>query len=387
MMSIDRYRLKHLVSLEKKWAIIAHKLLQKPDQLIGVILLGNNFVNILASSISTLVALRLGGDYGVALSTGLLTFVILVFCEVSPKTFAAKNPEIIIAFTARPLWVLKKTLFPITMVINGLANFMLWLMGEKPATKTTRLSSDQLRIALKDQEKNAHNSPTQSMMLKLLELENLTIQSIMIPNHEIIGINTHDSEDQILYLIQNSPYDRLPIYEESLEQLIGVIHIRDATKIVSTFSLSQLLDIAEPCHYIPEKASLNAKLLDFQQQKRKLSFVVDEYGHVKGLVTIEDILSEVVGDYTTNITDELIEFEKLEDGSLEVHGEYSLRDLQTEHDITLESDEATTLHGFLLEIYGDVPPVSISIKYKNYVFEIKEVSDHFITIANIKKDP
>lgn len=382
MMSIDNYRLKQLVALEEKWAMLAHQLLQQPDRLIGVILLGNNFVNIMASAISTLLALRLGGDYALAVATGLLTFVVLIFCEVTPKTFATKHPEKVIALSARVLWVLKKILFPITIFVNGLANFTIWLMGEKSVQNTSNLSTEQLKIALKDGDKTMN--PMRKMILNLLELEHLTIHSIMTPVHEIVGINTRDSFDQILYLINNSPYDRLPVYEETLDQLIGIIHIRDTVKILENFSLSQLLDIVEPCHFIPEKASLSSQLLDFQRQKRKLSFVVDEYGKIKGLITIEDILSEVIGEYTTNITDEVVEYEYLNDGSLNVTGEYSLRELKTTHHIDLEDEEVTTVHGFLLEIYGDTPPPHVSIKYKKYIFEVKEVTDDFITLANIK---
>ena len=384
MMSIDRYRLKHLVALNKSWAIVAQQLLKKPDRLIGVILLGNNFVNILASAISTLIALRLGGDYGLAVATGLLTFVVLIFCEVAPKTFAAKNPEAIIAFTARALWVLKKLLFPITIIINSLANFTLWLMGEKNAPLNPQLSIAQLRVALKEQQ-GSDSNPMQKMVLNLLDLESLTIQSIMTPSHEIVGINTYDSEDQILQLINNSPYDRLPLYEENMEQLIGVIHVRDIVKLLSNFSLTQLIEFAEPCHYIPEKASLSSQLLYFQQHKKRMSFVVDEYGNVKGLVTIEDILEEVIGDYTTNIGSEVVEFERLDDGSLNVNGEYSLRDLETTHKIVLESEEATTVHGFILELYGDVPPSRVSIKHGKYVLEVREVIEDFITVVNICK--
>jgi Mg2+/Co2+ transporter CorB len=384
MMSLERYRLKQHVALNKGWAIIAEQLLKKPDRLIGVILLGNNFVNILASAISTLIALRLGGNYGLAVATGLLTLIVLIFCEVAPKTFAAKNPELVVSFVARILAVLKKLLFPITIIVNSIANFTLWIFGEKPNQTSQNLSSEQLRIMLQDGE-HSNEESVQKMILNLLELEKLSIQSIMRPINEIIGINTHDSEEQILQLLNNSPYDRLPLYEETFDQLIGIIHIRDTVKLLQNFNLSQLIEMVEPCHYVPENASLSSQLIQFQQRRHPMAFVIDEYGNIKGLITIEDILGEIVGDYTTDITDEVVEYEHLNDGSLNVNGEYSLRDLQTEHKIILESQMETTVNGFILEIYGEIPPAKISIKYRDYVLEVREVNDGFISLVNISK--
>ena len=304
MLSLNRYRLKHLKKSGHKGAIKASRLLKRTDQLISVILIGNNFVNILASSIATVIAIRLWGDTGIAIATAGLTIILLIFAEITPKTIAAYYPEKIALPAAHILKPLLKILYPAVWTINLVTSFLLKSLGLKiNDDQDNHISREELRT-LVNESGTLIPRKHQEMLVGILDLEKVTVNDIMIPRNEVIGINIDDNLDSILQQLRTSQHTRLPIYKGDINNIIGILHLRNMTKVMSQNEPNKaaLLQVCREPYFTPESTSLNAQLLYFQQEKRRISVVVDEYGDVLGIVTMEDILEEIVGEFTTNFS-------------------------------------------------------------------------------------
>ena len=386
MMSLNRYKLRHLVQAGHPGAIRAARLLERPDRLIGLILLGNNFVNILASSIATVIALRLWGEAGIAIATGFLTFVILIFAEVAPKTLAALHPERVAFPASIVLQLLLKALYPLVWLVNMMANGILRLAGVPDHDGTNvHLSSEELRTVVNEAGALIPDSH-QKMLLSILDLEKVTVEDIMIPRNEIVGIDLEDDDQTILNLLNHSQHTRLPVYRDNIDNVIGFVHARNALHLLAggeTFTKEKLLDITRPSYFVPEGTPLNSQLLNFQKEKRRIAFVVDEYGDMQGLATLEDILEEIVGEFTTDAASTNPDVHPQEDGTFLVDGGAYIRELNRTMDWQLPTDGPKTLNGLIIEYLESIPEAGTSVRIAGYPIDIVQTTGSVIKTARI----
>jgi Mg2+/Co2+ transporter CorB len=385
MMSINRYRLRHLVKNKHRGAMLTQALLSRPDRLIGLILLGNNFVNIAASSLTTIIFYRLMGETGIAIGAGLLTLVILIFGEVTPKTLAIMHPERIAFPVAYVLTLLLRLMYPIVWLTNGISNSLIKIFGITPQeTAMQQLSRDELRTVVNEAGALIPRRH-QRMLLSILDLETVTVEDIVIPRNEIVGIDLDNDLDEILRLLTTSQHTRLPIYRENIDHVLGIIHVRNALHLIAQKNLTKesLLDIAREAYFVPEGTSLHTQLLNFQRQKRRIALVVDEYGDILGLVTLEDILEEIVGEFTTDSSTTLRDIHPQEDGSFLVDGSITVRELNRLTDWGLPTDGPKTLNGLIIEHMEFIPEPGTSLLIAGYPVEIVQTSANAVKTAKI----
>jgi len=386
LMTLNRYRLKHLADNGHKGALRASKLLQRPDRLIGLILLGNNFVNILASSLSTIIALRLGGEAYIAAAAGILTLVILIFSEVAPKTLAAQSPEKIAfpaAWVYTPLLVI---LYPLVWVVNLIANNVLKILGIRanPNSNET-LSQEELRTVVIEAGIMIPDNH-QKMLLNILDLEKVTVDDIMIPRNEVDGINLDEPMDDIIQFLKETNYTRIPVFESSIDKIIGFIHLRRCMQIMMTEELTKkiLRSLIRSPYYIPEGTPLNTQLIYFQREKRRMGLVVDEYGDFQGLVTFGDLLEEIVGEFVTDPLDELNDVQDMKDGSYLVNGNVNIRELVRTMHWELPTKGPKTLNGLILEHLESIPETGTSVLIEGYPIEILQMQNNMVKIIKIQ---
>ncbi|MFQ3176138.1 MAG: Mg2+/Co2+ transporter CorB [Psychromonas sp.] len=386
MMSLNRYRLRHLAKGKNKVAIRVENLLKEPDKLIGLILIGNNLVNILASAIATIIGQRLFGDAGIAMATGILTLLILIFAEVTPKTLAVLYPEKIAfpsSFILRPL---QKLLSPLVWLINGISNTLLRIFGVNVNhTNDQALSSDELRSVVHEAGSMipAHH---QQMLLSILELEQVTVDEIMIPRNEIAAININDDWETILKQLQHRTHTMTLLYRDTIDDAIGFVHARDSLLILlkGDFTKTSLLRSVRGLYFIPEGTALNTQLIKFQHNKERIGLVVDEYGDIQGLVTLADILEEIVGDFTTTQEPHSSqEIYKQKDNSYIIEGSLGIRDINKEMGWKLPTDGPRTLNGLILEYLEEIPKGHISARICGYPMEILEVENNKVKLVRV----
>ena len=384
MMAINRYRLKTLISKNNVQAKRVEKLLNNIDYLIGAILLGNNFVNILAASIATLLSIKLYGEGSVIIASMVLTIVILIFAENTPKTFAAKNPEKIALPASWLLELIIKLFKPVIFLISLISISILKIFGLKSESKDN-LNSDELRMAVKDS-KSMMTSNYQRMLLNIIDLEKVKVEDIMIPHNELV-IADIDDEEELFDQFKRIQHNRLLIFEGSENNIIGTIHMRD---VVNSFAkgeleMSQIKELIREPYFIPEGTPLSQQLEHFKSQKRRLGIVVDEYGEVQGMVVLDDILEEIVGQFTSSQGESIDEITLLEDGSYLVDPKISIRELNSELKIKLPFENAKTLNGLILEQLQSFPQHNVSLKIHPLIIEIIQVSKQGIKLVKITK--
>ena len=384
MMALNRYRLKALSAKNNAQAKRVEKLLKKIDYLIGGILLGNNFVNILAASIATLLSIKLFGEGSVIIASLVLTLVILVFAENTPKTFAAKNPEKIALPASWILEILIKIFKPLIYLISIISKFILRQLGLKNVSKDI-LNSEELRMAVKDS-KSKMSKNYQSMLLNIIDLEKVKVEDIMIPHHELVSADAND-EDELLEQFKRIQHNRLLLFEGSENNIIGTIHMRDILNIFAKeeVTLSKIKEIIREPYFIPEGTPLSQQLEHFKKQKRRLGIVVDEYGEVKGMVVLDDILEEIVGQFTSSQGESIEEIKNQHDGSYLVDPRVSIRELNAELKVKLPFDSAKTLNGLILEQLQSIPQHNVSLKIDKLIVEIIQVSKQGIKLVKISK--
>ncbi|MCE2571404.1 HlyC/CorC family transporter [Motilimonas eburnea] len=386
MMAINRYRLRHLAKQKNKSAIRVEKLLQRPDKLIGLILIGNNLVNILASAIATIIGQRLFGDAGIAIATGGLTLALLIFAEVTPKTLAALYPERIAFPSSLLLSPLQKLFTPLVWFVNFLSNGLLKLLRiNSQNSGDEHLSPDELRTIVHEAG-GMIPKRHQEMLLSILDLEQVAVEDIMIPRNEIAGIDINDEWEIILKQLTQSPHTRVLLYRDNIDDAVGFIHARDTLRMLLKEQLDKttLLRSVKELYFIPEGTPLNTQLLKFQRRKERIGLVIDEYGDIQGLVTLEDLLEEIVGDFTTSMAPEVSdEIHKQEDGSFLVEGSISIRDLNKEMNWHFPTDGPKTLNGLILEYLEEIPAPNISVRLFGYPIEVVEVDNNMVKIVRI----
>jgi Mg2+/Co2+ transporter CorB len=385
LMAINRYRLKHLANKGHRGARLAQKLLTRPDRLIGLILLGNNMVNILAASIATVIAMRLYGDNGIWVSTLAMTVIVLIFAEVAPKTVAALHPERVAFPASYVLVVLLKLLNPIVWLVNSFANLLLKPFGVKTdVVALERLNREELRTLVTEggQISNDH----QRMLVNILDLEQASVEDVMVPRGEIVGIDLDDDWADILNQLTQTMYTRLPVYRESIDNVVGLLHIRTVISRLSLGGLSftDLQRSVRRPYFVPEGTSLTRQLLEFQAKERRMALVVDEYGDIQGLVTLDDILEEIVGEFTPEGRGRSRSLRRMDDGNYLVDGATSVRTLNRRLDWDLPFDEAHTLGGLLIEEMEVIPEGKCSIKIGQHIMTIVDIRDNVIHKVLIK---
>ncbi len=386
LMAINKYRLRHLANEGHRGAQLAQKLLRKPDRLIGLILLGNNLVNIMAASIATVIGIRLFGLNGVWIASLALTVVILIFSEVAPKTVAAVHPERIAFPASYVLFILLKVLYPLVWLVNGLANLVLKPFGVKTnAELIEHLNREELRTLVKEGGKRIPDDH-QRMLVNILDLEQATVEDVMIPRQDIVGIDLDDPWDEILLQLTQTYYTRMPVFRENIDQVEGLLHIRTVISKLSHGGLTfeELKRSVRRPYFIPEGTALTQQLLEFQRRERRMGLVVDEYGDIQGLVTLDDILEEIVGEYTAESRAKSRGIRKLDDGSYLVDGAVALRSLNRNMDWGLPEEDASTLNGLLLEELGEIPSGQASMKIGGHVLTILEIKDNVLSKILIK---
>ena len=385
LMTLNRYRLRHLAKAKHAGALRSSKLLETPDRLIGLILLCNNFVNILASSVATVIGLRLSGEAGIAIAAGLLTLVLLIFGEVAPKTLAALNPERIAfpaSFIIKPLMQL---FAPVVTVVNLLSKWLLKALGiSTDEAASQALSSEELRTVVIEAGALIPRRH-QKMLLNILDLEKVTVEDIMVPRNEIVGIDLDDDIATLRTQLTGSQYTRLPVYRESIDNVLGFLHLRYALEMLirGEFTHDDIIALVREAHYIPENTPLNTQLLNFQREKRRIGLVVNEYGDIRGLATLEDILEEIVGEFTTDPTSHIKDVFPQDDGSYLIDGSASLRTLNRRLNWRFPTDGPKTLNGLILEYLESMPEPGTSLLLAGHPVEIIQVKDNAVKTARV----
>ena len=389
LMTLNRYRLRSLAESGHRGARIARQLLDRPDRLLGVILLGNNFANIAASSIATLITLDRYGEKYIAIAAGLLTFTVLVFAEVAPKTLAALNPERVAFPSAYVLQPLLWLFYPLVWLINAIANRTLHIFGvsarKNPVNEVT---AEELRALVREANVLIPESH-QDMLLAILDLEKITVDDLMVPRGKIEGVNLDADLDDIVKQITSSHYTRLPVYRGSLDNVTGMIHVRRVLNLMREGNLdAESLEqaIIEP-YFIPSGTTLTTQLLNFRKVKRRIGMVVDEYGDIKGLVALDEILEEIVGDFTAQAMGKLEDVHPQPDGSYLVRGNVSLRDLNRQLGWNLPTDESRTLNGLIVEYLENLPEPGTSLMVHGYMVEILRTRGTAIEIVRVLPAP
>ena len=384
MMRLNRYRLKHLAEKNHGGARRALVLLSNPDKLISLILLGNNFINILITQLATYVGYRIYGEAGIAIATGVLTLILLLFAEVTPKTLAATKPENFAFPAAYVYQPLSYVMAPLVQIINWMAKMVLLPFDVKGKIQTEAhtgdaLTSDELRVAVAETSGLIPDSHRE-MLISILDLEKVTVDDIMVPRSEIIGINLDVNWNDTLKQITNLSYTRIPVYVDNIDNLVGTAQLRKILPLVMNNNLNpeSLNAITRPGYFIPEGTPLTTQLINFRKNKRRMGFVVDEYGDIQGLVAIDDILEEIVGEFTTDPTTLHQDFYQDADGSYLVDGSTHIRILNRNLNISLPTDGPKTVNGLILEHMEFIPDAGTSLKIADYPIEIMQVKNNMI---------
>lgn len=379
MMALNRYRLSHLVNEKHRGARKASRLLQRPDRLLGVILLGNNLLNFLAASLATVIGQRLlGADWGPLASAVVFTVIVLVFAEVSPKTVAAQRPETVAFPSSYLLQPLLKVLHPLVAIINSMSNLVAAPMVTSSNKESDDLSAAELRTVVN--ERTALPRDRQNMLLGILDLERGTINDIMVPRSEVVGIDLDADPAQIIAAISESQHTRLPVYRDTINSVEGILHLRRAARFLRQGELTKdvLKREIEPPYFVPEGTPLHTQLVNFQKEKQRVGLVVDEYGEVQGLVTLEDILEEIVGEFTTDVAAQLAEFRQLGDDRWAIEGKAVLRDVNRSLGWELPTDGPRTLNGLILEHLEFIPEANVCLQIGRYRLETLQIADNVV---------
>ncbi len=385
LMSVNRYRMRHKARMKKNSASLILRLLKRPDRLLGMILIGNNISNIVASAIATVLAANIWGAASVVISTAILTIIVLIFSEVAPKTFAVLHPERVSLAVVYPIYYLLKIFSPFVWMINMIANGILLIFNVKVGNRQLEpLSRDELRSVVYDTT-GKMSRQYQNMLLGILDLNKVRVDDVMIPSHQILGIDIDLPWDTIKKQLITASHDWMPVYRENMNQLLGLFHLREmAGGLISGKALDKelvLKNLHEP-YYVPEGTPLHTQLLHFQRMRKRLAFVVDEYGEIRGLVTLEDILEEIVGEFTTNV-DSTNKIDVQKDGSFLVDGAVTLRELNRVTKFRLPLRGPRTLNGLICEYLEALPHTGTCVRIAGYPIEIIQVKENLVEVAQI----
>ncbi len=385
LMSLNRYKLRHKARSGHRGARLAEKLLDRPDRLIGLILLGNNAVNISASALVGVVSVQLGGELGFAIGTAILTLVVLIFAETAPKTLAALHPEAV-AFPAAYIYVvLLKVFYPLVWMTNIMANGVLYILGlRKSDTDGYALSREELRTVVYEASARISGRYRQ-MLISILDLEKVTVDDVMVPHNEIVGIDLDEDLDDIAAIVRTSEHTRLPVFRDTIDNVQGILHLRRLANIFTQleFSKADLKSLLEEPYFVPEGTPLSTQLVQFQKGRRRFALVVDEYGDIQGIVTLEDILEEIVGEFTTDPAAADEEIARESDNAWLVNGTINLRELNKIMTWKLPTAGPKTLNGLIVEYLETIPESGTCLNIDGYPIEIIETRENRVQLARI----
>jgi Mg2+/Co2+ transporter CorB len=387
MMALNKYRLRHLAKNKHKSAILAARLLEKPDRLIGTILTGNNLVNFAAAALSTIISQRLwpdNPDVAVLVNTVIFTLVVLIFAELTPKTLAAAHPEGIAFPASRILLSMQWLLFPFVWFVNTIANGLLTILRLHPKNINDHLNTEELRTVV-NEAGDIIPIRHRHMLVSILDLEHMAVNDILVPKSEVIGININDDLDHIINQLKMSQHTRLPVYRSDINDVIGILHTRNASRFLTNpnFTKEDLLSECRPPYFIPEATPLHTQLLHFQKQQRRIALVVDEYSDIQGICTLEDILEEIVGEFTTDISDTTPDFQRQIDGSYLVNGTAFIRDLNKSLKWDLPTNGPKTMSGLIIEHLEAIPHAPVCLKLYGHKIEILKVQGNLIKMCKV----
>jgi Mg2+/Co2+ transporter CorB len=388
LMSLNRYRLRHRANAGNRGARLAEGLLAHPDRLIGLILLLSTIVNVTAPMLVGFIALRLGGEFYVAFAAVALTLVLLIFCEVAPKTYGALHPERLALPAAYIYTPLLLVLYPFVWATNLLANGVLRLLGASQQQASNSLSSEELRTVVAEAGAMIPHRH-QQMLVSILDLENATVEDIMVPRTEIVGIDVDDEWDKVLDQLRQSQHTRLPVYEGEIDRIMGVLHMKRVVHELARGRLDRdgLIEAcnARDAYFVPSGTTLNTQLLNFQRDKRRMAFVVDEYGDIQGLVTLEDILEEIVGEFTTDPATLMHkDVHREADGSFVANASTTVRALNRSMRWNLPTDGPKTLNGLIVEFLETIPDPGTTLKLADYTLEVLQTGENAVKTVRIR---
>ena len=385
MMALNRYRLRHMVKRKHAGARKADRMLKRPDRLLGVILVGNNLVNFTAATLATIIGYNLLGDTGVLLAPWVLTLTFLIFAEVAPKTLAAERPEAWALKAVYALEPLAKVLHPAVLLINSFSNALVKPFLPERSDSDDQLTKDGLITVVNE---GAHAvGERKLMMTRLLDLETVTVNDIMVPRTEIVSINIDDDMADILTSAAASQHTLLPIYKDNFNNMLGVLHLRRLARLLQAeeFTKADLLQLARDPYFVPEATPLHTQLLNFQKEKQRFAIVVDEYGDIQGIVTLEDILEEIVGEFTSDFAANIEDISAEPDGSFLIDGMAVLRDINRALRWNLPTNGPKTLNGFVLEHLETIPEFNLCIQIDEYQIETLQIKDNIIKSLRIRR--
>jgi len=382
MMALNRYRLRHLTKTGHRGARLTSQLLAQVDRLLGVVLLGNTLVNAGATTLATVIAIRLfgGGELVLSLSTAAVAFLLLVFSEITPKVIGATRPETIAFPAGYILAPLLKLAYPVTWFVNLFVRGLLWLLRLQPhSNQAHTLSMEELRTLILEGG-NFLPQKHQKILLNLFDLESITVEDAMTPRIQIEAIDIESSPDEVRRQIAISNHTRLPVYRERLDDIIGIVHVRKVLNLSEGENINArtLIEVLREPYFIPMGTPLLTQLQNFQEQQDRMGLVVDEYGELKGLLTLEDILEEIIGEFTTQSPLQTARFRRMEDGSIIVEGGTLLRDMNRKLGYKFPLDGPKTLNGLILEHFQDIPEPGTSLKLAGYPLEVLQTQDRVI---------
>ncbi len=385
MMAINRYRLRHLMRKNHAAAKRVSRLLERPDRLLGVILIGNTFANMLVSAVTTVIAIELYGSVAVVPATIIVALIVLIFAEITPKTLAVLHPERLAFSASWLLWLLLKLFYPLVFIANCISNGFLKLFKVDIQRATTDdLTGEEMRtLVFESAGQLAVGS--KHMMLGVLDLSGISVDDIKVPRNDIVGIDLDASWSVILEQLSTSEHTRLPVFRESIDQVQGILHLRKALNLAANRELDKvkLLAILEETYFIPEGTLLNIQLVNFRQQKCRMGLIVDEYGDIQGLLTLDDILEEIVGEFTTNLPGSNKNIQHQKDGSYMIDGGINIRDLNRQMHWTLPTDGPKTLSGLIVENLETIPDFGVCLSIGEYRIEVVQIEENMVKLVKI----
>lgn len=384
LMRLNRYQLRHKAREGHRGAKLAEQLLRRPDRLIGLILLGNNLVNFSAAALVAIISLKVGGQPAVAVGTVILTLVVLIFAEAAPKTLAALHPERLAFPAALVYYPLLKITYPLVWLTNVASNGVLYLFGVRGSdTQLQSLTREELRTIVHDAGNRISNRYRQ-MLISILDLEKVTVDDVMVPHNEIIGIDLSDAAEEIERVINTSQHTRLPVYRDNIDKVVGILHLRRLANLAQrSFDPDALVELLEEPYFVPEGTPLSTQLVQFQRRRKRIALVVDEYGDIQGIVTLEDILEEIVGEFTTDPADEDDDVIRESASTWLVDGAANIRELNRSQNWEFPTDGPKTLNGLILESLETIPKPATRLAISGYPIEIVDTDDNRIRRVRI----
>ena len=387
MMAANKIKLKNLSKKRDRGAKRALKLLKKPDLLLATILVGNNFANILASSIVTIIMLNYFGG-NVLLGAVLLTTFILIFSEITPKTMAAVKPE---SFAKRSSLLLKTLLYilrPLIAITNYISSIVLGIfnINVKDAKDNDNLNTQELKTLL-DESGDLIPKQYRGMLSSILGMEQLVVEDIMTPASEVIGIDIDLDYETNKKIIESSEYTRLPVYKNSIDNELGTLHLKNSHSFLDKLEAKEnVQNILTKTYFVSQSTALMKQLKEFQDNDKNMALVVDEYGEIEGLITVEDIFKEIAGKFGSDMVELEKEFTKLKDGSIITDGNSRIRDLNNFVNWSIPEDSSKTINGLITEYLDQIPNANVCVEIDKYRFEVLKIEDNSISKIKIKKN-